>query len=37
MKFGVGEFKSGGYCCEFILVDCVEVIIVVIYLDKGMD
>lgn len=34
---GLGEMKFGGYCCDLILVDVVEVVVVVIYLDVGFE
>lgn len=37
MNLGLGEFKSGGYCCSFIIVDVMEVIIGVIYLEVGFE
>lgn len=37
LKFGFGEFKSGGFWCELIFVDVFEVLIVVVYFDGGFE
>lgn len=34
---GLGELKSGGFCCELIFVDVVEVIIGVVFLDLNIE
>lgn len=34
--FGLGELKSGGFCCELIFVDIVEVLIGGVFFDSDI-